>query len=206
MMLKHILAAGSVVVSLVGPAQAATVTHFLDVFVTSNFNTSTGMQETQYVDPVSQAGILTISYDTADAFDNGFGSSSVFLDGFAAFFNSFPSTFDLTLVLGGLSQTWSQSEFLIAEATVDGATATELESVDFILLTTGSSRSLANPNISDITPEPGFDFLRFDAAGNITGIELEIQTVAPIPLPASLPLLAAGVLLLGAFRKRVAQS
>lgn len=203
--MRKFLPATVVAISFASVAHAAPVTHFLDVFVTSNFNTTTGMNDALYVDPLTQAGTLSLSYDTGDALPNGTGSSTVFLDPFTAAFNFFPSSFDLTLSLGGVSQTWSQPEFLAAEATVDLATGTELESLDFVLLTIGGSASVANPNIIDITPELGTDFLRFDATGAVTGIELEIQTApapAPIPLPASLPLLAGGMLLLGAARTK----
>jgi len=205
-MIKSLLAIGATAVTLASPLSAATVTGALDVFVTSNFNTSTLSQDTLYVDPVNQAGTLSFSYDTLDAVPNGFGSSVVSFDTFGAAFNLFPSTLQLNLDLGGISQTWTQPEFLIAEATVDLSTGSVLESFDFVLLTTGASASIADPNIIDITPEPGFNFLRFDTAGNVTGIEIELQTVSPIPLPASFPLLAGGGLLLIALRRKSKKS
>ena len=116
-MIKSLLAIGATAVTLASPLSAATVTGALDVFVTSNFNTSTLSQDTLYVDPVNQAGTLSFSYDTLDAVPNGFGSSVVSFDTFGAAFNLFPSTLQLNLDLGGISQTWTQPEFLIAEDT-----------------------------------------------------------------------------------------
>lgn len=202
MMLKHFLAVTATALTMAGSALAAPVSFSLDAFVTSNFNASSGTAETQYVDPINPAGTLTLSYDTDDAF-LGFDSALIFFDGFSLN----PTAFDLTLTLGGVSQTWSQSEFLIAQAEADAETATVLQSVDFILLTTGPSASVADPNIIGITPVFGLepsDFLRFDAAGTVTGIDLELQTLSPtpVPLPGSLPLVATGAFVLVALRRR----
>lgn len=200
-MIKRILAVCVTAFTLAGPAAAVPVSFTLDAFVTSNFNASTLTQQPQYVDPINPAGTLTFSYDTIDAIFNG---GSVY---FPDFFNPGSTSFDLNLTLGGVAQTWNQFDFLIAQATVDLATASVLQNVDFILLTTGATAALADPNIVGITPVPGFlpsDYLRYDNNGSVNGINLELQTVNPatIPLPASMPLLAGAALLLVAFRRR----
>lgn len=207
MMMKSFFAVSATAVMIAGAAAATTVTGTWDVFVTSNNNTDTGMQDALYVDPVNAAGTLSFSFDSGDALDNGNGTSAVFLDGLSAAFNLFPSSFDLSLTLGGVMQTWTSADFLLAEVTVDNAT-TDVTFADFLILTEGPSASIADPNIIDITPAPGASFLRFDAAGAITGIDIEIQTqgVAPVPVPASLPLLATGALLLGALRRKSKKS
>lgn len=53
-----------------------------------------------------------------------------------------------------------------------------------------------------ITGGAAADFMRFDASGVAIGVNLEVQTVAPIPLSASLPLLLTGALALGVFSRK----
>lgn len=206
MMVKRFLAVTATAISLSGAAFAAPVSFTLDAFVTSNFNVSSGLSETDYVDSENAAGTLSLSYDTEDAF-----SGFVFLDGA----NLFPSSLDLTLTLGGVTQTWNQSEFLLGLAFADAATATQLESVSFFLPTSDASASLADPNIIAIAPDlftNGGDFMRFDASGAASGINLEISSVepfediAPVPVPGSLPLLATGAFAVIAVRRKKKQN
>ncbi|MFK7880683.1 PEP-CTERM sorting domain-containing protein [Roseobacter sp.] len=203
MMVKRFLAVTATAITMAGAAIAAPVSFTLDAFVTSNFNASTGLQETNFVDPDNPAGTLSLSYDTDDVF-----FSFVFFDGL----NLNPTSFDLSLTLGGVSQTWSQPEFLFAFAIADEATGTELEEAGFFLATSDASASLADPNIIGIAPDLfsfGGEFMRFDEFGAAVGINLEISSIeplddlpTPVPVPGSLPLLLTGAFAVVALRRR----
>jgi hypothetical protein len=201
MMMKSLVAATTAAVVFVGSAAHAT-TISVDVFVTSFFNTSTNAQDTRFAPTTSSIGTLDLEFDPIDALPDGLGTSVVFFDDP---FNFEPTSFDLSISLANGSASFDQTDFLISTALVDTGAEDTLRSVDFILLTDPADVAALGPNISDITTDP-FDFLRTDANGVVTGVNLEIQTfddVSPIPVPASLPMLAGGMMLLGFMRKKM---
>lgn len=207
MMIKRFLAVTATAITLTGSAFADTVSFTLDAFITSNFNATTLAAGSDFVDPNDAAGTLSFSFDTIDLYPdllNNTNTAFVFLDGG---FNQGPSSFDLTLTLNSIEQTWTQADFVFPFAVVDMDDSSMLEQVGFFLPTSDTTEALADENIISFAPAL-VDFLRFDAAGIATGVNLEVTMVEPlvfptaIPLPGSLPLLATGAFAAFAFRRK----
>lgn len=203
--MKTFFAAGAVAVGLAGSVAASPVSYTLDAFVVYH-NQIDGLSESSistYVDASNAAGTLTLSYDTDDVMGGFLLLGDVL--------NVNPSSLALRLSFGGITQSWTEADFVLAPpaVTTDLDDPAKVTGLEFAVLPPFT----VDANITDITPvrDSFGPILRFDGQNNLTGINLEVQSTvpisipAPIPVPASLPLLAGGMVLLGAFRRKTSK-
>lgn len=194
-MFKNLIIGAVALFGSVAVANAAPVNVALDAFIVSHVDPVSGASFPEFVDPANPAGSLMFSYDTDDV---------DLIDGFV----DVTATSQLDLVVDGMLSTFTGFDFFFNFAYVDPSDLTSLVQLDFaIFLDPFVGPTLAGlPNATDITGPgftTGYDVLRF-SANDATGVNLELQVLAPIPLPASLPLLLAAAGGLAALRRRKA--